>query len=279
VGHGTGLGLATAYGIVDQSGGQITVSSRPGDGSTIYGALPPASPAPADVEARPARVPSSPEDTTILLVEDEDSVRRLTKYALERKGYRVLDAARGPEALAHRECGFDRPHRHRCRDARDVRAGDGAAVPRVARARARGVHVRLRRHATFQAGALAMDEGFSPNRSSPQLERVCEEGAERRAPGSTEKRMGVAGSNAHSFTNSIDESSAGLSTSAPAVLLLMLGHLSDVGIELHALFRGQDCTDRRVLLSPTRFHLLALLAHQPLDGRRVALLTGLADRR
>ena len=101
-GKGTGLGLATVYGIVDQSGGQITVDSEPGRGTTFKIYLPRAVEHDAQLDEPVAIVPSaSPAQgkETILLVEDEEAVRTLTRRILEQSGYCVLEAKHGPEAL------------------------------------------------------------------------------------------------------------------------------------------------------------------------------------
>ncbi len=100
VGQGTGLGLSTVYGIVEQSGGRIRVTSEVGRGSTfrIYFpgvAEPDAAPAPAEAPAGPAAGAE-----TVLLVEDDEIVRALAREALERAGYTVLEARDGREALA-----------------------------------------------------------------------------------------------------------------------------------------------------------------------------------
>jgi two-component system cell cycle sensor histidine kinase/response regulator CckA len=97
-GKGTGLGLATVYGIVKQSGGYIWVYSEPGQGATFKVYLPCAGPA----DEAEARVPSDDKaysgTETILVVEDEAAVRFLTRVMLEKAGYRVFDAASPQQA-------------------------------------------------------------------------------------------------------------------------------------------------------------------------------------
>lgn len=101
-GKGTGLGLATAYGIVKQSGGNIWVYSEPGRGTTFKIYLPR-----VDIEAaeiRKARTEACVTGAeTVLIVEDEDGVRRAAERILEGAGYRVLTAADGDAALHHCE--------------------------------------------------------------------------------------------------------------------------------------------------------------------------------
>jgi signal transduction histidine kinase len=99
VGKGTGLGLSTAYGIVRQSDGHIAVASELGSGTTFRIFLP-RSEAPQAVAAE-AGVEGMPEGTEyILLVEDDSSVRRLSKELLVRLGYSVTEAASGRAGLA-----------------------------------------------------------------------------------------------------------------------------------------------------------------------------------
>ena len=99
-GHGTGLGLATVFGIIKQHRGWITVTSAPGRGTTFDIVLP-ASPEPVQPRTRtlPPGLPRGGNET-ILLVEDDPSVRRLTRALLVRHGYQVLEARSGVEALA-----------------------------------------------------------------------------------------------------------------------------------------------------------------------------------
>lgn len=98
VGKGTGLGLATCYGIIKQSGGDIDVRSEIGEGTTFDVYLPSLG---ADVPEEDAKVPKNlPRGTeTVLLVEDEPAVRGLASYVLRRQGYQVLEAENGEEAL------------------------------------------------------------------------------------------------------------------------------------------------------------------------------------
>jgi PAS domain S-box-containing protein len=100
VGRGTGLGLATVYGIVQQSNGYIDVLSAPGRGTTFRIGLPATSGPAAEVvvpDERPARMLRGSE--TILLVEDNESVRGFAVEALGRAGYQVLEAENGEHGL------------------------------------------------------------------------------------------------------------------------------------------------------------------------------------
>ena len=98
-GRGTGLGLATVYGIVHQSGGFINVDSAPGQGTTMTIYFPeaaPVVPAPADLSHAVGRRPDS---ETILLVEDDRAVSSLTQHILRMHGYTVHETHNGMEAL------------------------------------------------------------------------------------------------------------------------------------------------------------------------------------
>jgi PAS domain S-box-containing protein len=98
-GKGTGLGLALAYAMLQQVQGVITCDSTPGHGSAFHLYFP-AQPE-VDAQLSPAEVPAAPSGhgETILLAEDEDAVRTVTRAVLERAGYRVIAAADGPSAI------------------------------------------------------------------------------------------------------------------------------------------------------------------------------------
>jgi signal transduction histidine kinase/CheY-like chemotaxis protein len=99
VGKGTGLGLATCYGIVEQHGGHIWMYSEVGQGTTFKIYLPriPEPAAPATALAETPELPRGSE--TVLVVEDQDDVRILLTQALREQGYTVLEAANGVEAI------------------------------------------------------------------------------------------------------------------------------------------------------------------------------------
>jgi signal transduction histidine kinase/ActR/RegA family two-component response regulator len=96
---GTGLGLATVYGIVRQSGGQVYVESEPGEGATFFIYLPSVDEAVSPDEGDTAPTGAAHGSETILLVEDEGPVRELTRRCLEQRGYAVLHAASAEEAI------------------------------------------------------------------------------------------------------------------------------------------------------------------------------------
>jgi CheY-like chemotaxis protein len=98
LGAGTGLGLATVYGIVVQAEGHIEISSKLGIGTTFTVTFP----VTAEValpEVPPVHKRSAPSGDTVLVVEDEGALREVTRRILSRNGFNVITAANGPEAL------------------------------------------------------------------------------------------------------------------------------------------------------------------------------------
>jgi PAS domain S-box-containing protein len=97
-GSGSGLGLATVYGIVTQAGGDVHISSEPGTGTSVAITFPAS-------EQAPARLPDAgtgrraPAGETVLVVEDEPALREVTRRIFVRNGYQVITAGSGPEAL------------------------------------------------------------------------------------------------------------------------------------------------------------------------------------
>ena len=103
-GKGTGLGLSTVYGIVKQSGGNVTVYSELGKGTTFKVYLPRIDRETARVTATPVLNPPLAGVETVLLVEDDDGVRNLTKRILSNRGYTVLESRTGDGAIRVSEC-------------------------------------------------------------------------------------------------------------------------------------------------------------------------------
>ena len=97
-GRGTGLGLPTVYGIIKQSGGQITVASTVGEGTEFRVYLPAAAAEAENSPEQPATIGRAPGQGTILLVEDDDAVRQFIGSVLRDLGYHVLDAEDGEHA-------------------------------------------------------------------------------------------------------------------------------------------------------------------------------------
>ena len=96
---GTGLGLSIVYGTVNQSGGSITVSSKPGEGTTVQIYLPRVEEVIKTVELAEELPGPSHGDETILVVEDDNAVRRMTREFLTINGYTVKEASNGAEAI------------------------------------------------------------------------------------------------------------------------------------------------------------------------------------
>jgi two-component system, cell cycle sensor histidine kinase and response regulator CckA len=103
-GRGTGLGLATVYGIVRQSGGHLAVYSEPGRGATFKVYLPRTDEADAPTTDQPALEPPRRGSETVLLVEDEATLRTVIREQLEEGGYTVIDGPSPEEALSAAAC-------------------------------------------------------------------------------------------------------------------------------------------------------------------------------
>lgn len=102
VGRGTGLGLSTVFGIVQQAGGSIGVESAPDQGTTFEIYLPRVDAAKDSVRPAP-QITASCGSETVLLIEDDDQVRAVARGILSKSGYRVLDARNAGEALLRAE--------------------------------------------------------------------------------------------------------------------------------------------------------------------------------
>jgi signal transduction histidine kinase len=109
-GKGTGLGLATVYGIVQQSGGGISIDSAPGRGTSIRVYVPATKATAENAAPQPPPIRDSAGTETILLVEDNDSVRELSARGLRRRGYTVHEARDADEAVEWAAKSRVRPH-------------------------------------------------------------------------------------------------------------------------------------------------------------------------
>ncbi len=181
VGKGTGLGLSTAYGIVRQSDGHIAVSSELGSGTTFRIFLPRSEAPPVvAVDAGGERMPEGTE--YILLVEDDSSVRRLSKELLVRLGYSVTEAASGRAGLA---LGTD-DSRHFDLALCDVILGDmsGPAVAEALRALRPSIRVlymsgypdeAIVRTGVLEEGKPFLQKPFTPMQLSKKIREVLDE--------------------------------------------------------------------------------------------------------
>jgi CheY-like chemotaxis protein len=106
-GRGTGLGLASVYGFVKQSAGNATIYSEPGCGTTVNLYLPVVATQEAPVDAASDKQPSAAAGETVLVVEDNPEVRKLSLRRLALLGYRVVEADNGPAALALLDAGTE----------------------------------------------------------------------------------------------------------------------------------------------------------------------------
>jgi CheY-like chemotaxis protein len=170
LGKGTGLGLATVFGIIKQSGGHVGVYSEVGVGTTFKVYLPRVEQKVDGVKS-PSGLRTPPRGTeTILIVEDEDGVRALTRHILAGNGYAVLEAAEGDEAIAIVE-EHSGPIHLLISDVVMPGAGGRVVADRVAQ-RHPGVRVlfvsgytddAVVRHGVLQQGVNFLQKPFSPN--------------------------------------------------------------------------------------------------------------------
>jgi CheY-like chemotaxis protein len=177
-GRGSGLGLATVYDVVSQCGGQISVTSDAGAGSTFKIYLPrvPETPAPAETPAAPA-IPATAaaEGRTVLVVENEREVRDLIREILQLQGYVVLEASDRDEALA-----FSEQHSGRI----DLMVVDVGIPPSfadewVARVRASRPEIKV----LYVSGYLSETASFDAPKLGPLLQKPFTVGAFTKAIG------------------------------------------------------------------------------------------------
>ncbi|HEX2166116.1 MAG TPA: PAS domain S-box protein, partial [Longimicrobiales bacterium] len=178
-GQGTGLGLSTVYGIVKQSGGHVWLASKPGEGTAVTILLPRVEEEAESNTLQPA-VNGTDADhhgtETILLVEDEKSVRDLARRILERRGYNVIAASDGSEALEHVE--REEQHIHLLLTDVIMPGLNGQDVAQRVRALRPDIRVLFmsgyNEEAVLRHGVLATGTGFIEKPFSPSklLERV-----------------------------------------------------------------------------------------------------------
>ena len=183
VGQGTGLGLATVYGIVKQNNGFINVYSEPGKGTTFKIYLPRQAVRPCDTsEGKREAIPRS-QGETMLLVEDEVSILKLASEMLDKLGYTVLTAGTPGEAmrLAEEYHRGDSPADHRCGHARNERPGLGGTDQKDQAGDEMPVHVRLYRQCDRPPRRAGRGRTVHP-------EAVLDEGPGRQSQNSTGKK-------------------------------------------------------------------------------------------
>jgi CheY-like chemotaxis protein len=181
-GKGTGLGLATVYGIVKQSGGHIRVYSEPGCGATFKMYLPLCAAEAANGQAavEPLRIPTGTE--TVLVAEDEEGVRAMVRMALQMCGYKVLEAADGNAAA---RLGREHPAPvHLLLTDVVMPKMSGRQLAELVRARRRDMKVLFMsgytddavfRHGVLQSGVAFLQKPFTPTALARKVREVLDQ--------------------------------------------------------------------------------------------------------
>jgi hypothetical protein len=180
-GEGTGLGLATVYGIVKQSGGHIEVDSEPGRGTTFTIYLPRVDEVAEPTAPPPEAGPSEHGTETILVVEDERAVRELAARGLREHGYTVLTAERAEEAI--RLLDEERPPVDLLLTDAVLPGASGLTLASVATARRPGLqvvymsgyaHEALARQGMLEPGMILIEKPFTPATLARKVREVLD---------------------------------------------------------------------------------------------------------
>jgi len=185
LGKGTGLGLATCYGIIRQSNGYIHVESEPDRGTTFKIYLPivaEASPVALPVPVEPASRQTGTE--CILLAEDEDPLRELAGYVLRDAGYTVLEAANGYEALRLVDQNPDQPIHLLVTDVIMPRMGGKELADQLKLKRPATKILfmsgytddALTHHGVLEVGVALLEKPFTPNRLAYRVREILDRG-------------------------------------------------------------------------------------------------------
>jgi CheY-like chemotaxis protein len=155
--EGTGLGLATVYGIVSQAGGRASVESQPGRGTTVTALLPATDEAPTERAPTPERVATG-KGETVLVVEDNAPMREAARRILARQGYIVLTAVDGAEAIERAE-GYGAPIHALLTDVNMPAMAGPEVARRILQARPATKVIYM---SGYTAGAVDLAKGLEP---------------------------------------------------------------------------------------------------------------------